>query len=164
MFRSDCNLVCFLPKMRECKGFSATGSITRSYVWFICRKKCCKGFKFVLGQCIPEGRGNIWMYINCLLFYPRFFHHRSGPLLFLGSRVWHSRSSSCRLWCVHRRPLWAAVYRPFWSGGVHLLPRLPLRPRAPQKPADALLFGWVLHSLFFKALYVCKHPLIFCIF
>uniref|UniRef100_A0A3Q3VKY1 EGF-like domain-containing protein n=1 Tax=Mola mola TaxID=94237 RepID=A0A3Q3VKY1_MOLML len=31
----------------------STGEVTTCY-----RKKCCQGFKFVLGQCIPEGREN----------------------------------------------------------------------------------------------------------
>ncbi len=37
------------------------------------RKKCCKGFKFVLGQCIPEGRGNCLdvclVYLLVILFW-----------------------------------------------------------------------------------------------
>lgn len=48
----------------------------------------------------------------------------------------------CRLWCVCWRPLWATVHRPLWSSGVHLLPRLPLWPWAPQESREALLSGW----------------------
>lgn len=33
------------------------------------RKKCCKGFKFVLGQCIPEGRENCLDVCICLLLF-----------------------------------------------------------------------------------------------
>lgn len=33
-----------------------------------CRKKCCKGFKFVLGQCIPEGRETVWMMVFVYYF------------------------------------------------------------------------------------------------
>lgn len=63
--RCGCNSVSLiLPKLRKCCFFVFSwmdGWILFICVWsssvkFVCRKKCCKGFKFVLGQCIPEGR------------------------------------------------------------------------------------------------------------
>lgn len=45
--------------------------VLSSSVWFICRNKCCKGFKFVLGQCIPEGRREYLdvLYIKCFYMF-----------------------------------------------------------------------------------------------
>lgn len=57
---------------------------------------------------------------------------------------------TCRLWRVFWRPLWATVYWPFWSSGVHLLPRIPIRPWAPPKPREALLSGWDLVQKYSK--------------
>lgn len=57
--------------------------------------------------------------------------------------TWDGFSVPCRLRCVCRRPVRATVHWPFWPSGVYLLPRLPLRPRAPQEPREALLRGWV---------------------
>lgn len=51
-----------------------------------------------------------------------------------------------RLWRVCWRPLRATMHRPFRACGVHLLSRLPLRPRAPQKAREALLSGWDLSN------------------
>lgn len=44
------------------------------------RKKCCKGFKFVLGQCIPEGRENMFGCLSCVLViileFPPIMSHK----------------------------------------------------------------------------------------
>lgn len=63
---------------------------------------------------------------------------------------WGFSLSFYRLRCVCRGPLRATVHGSFWPSGVHLLPWIPLQPRAPQKPRKALLSGWGVKNLIKK--------------
>lgn len=121
-----------------CCGRKAVSSCEVFHLFLIChfifyRKKCCIGFKFVLGQCIPEGMDNPW-WNPCSVFviFPSFNKMKITwhlVFVFFNYRLWRV------CWCT----LWATMYWPLWSSCLYLLSRLPLRPWAPSKEGKALL-------------------------